>query len=92
MNSTLFVFLAAVFVVAFMVLGLSITLMRKGRHMQSEVGENDEMKRRGLKCATQEILEEERELGLLPSDCGDAISCDLGSCNTCTTPDKHKNE
>ncbi|MFI3268134.1 MAG: hypothetical protein R3Y51_05400 [Rikenellaceae bacterium] len=84
MNPTVFVVLAAVIMVALMVLGLSITQIRKGRDLQSEVGENDEMKKRGLKCASQEMIEEEKALGLIDGDCGDFVSCSLGSCNTCT--------
>ena len=37
--------IVAVAAVALMVLGLSITQIRKGRDIQSEVGENDEMKK-----------------------------------------------
>ncbi|MFI3261724.1 MAG: hypothetical protein R3Y26_02320 [Rikenellaceae bacterium] len=88
MSSTVFVFLAAIIMVAMMVLGLSITQIRKGRDLQSEVGENDEMKRRGLKCASQEMIEEEKALGLMDGDCGDYVSCSLGSCNTCTEHDE----
>lgn len=48
------VFLVAVIAVALFVVGLSITLMRKGRNIQGDVGDNDDMKRLGLECALKE--------------------------------------
>lgn len=48
------VFLVAVVAVALFVVGLSITLMRKGRNIQGDVGDNDEMKKLGLECAMKE--------------------------------------
>ena len=84
--------IAAVFT-ALLILGLSQTLIRKGHHIQGEVGENDEMKKRGLKCATAEILEEERALGLLPDeeDARCTPTC-LSDCTTCGEHDKADGE
>ena len=72
--------IAAVFT-ALLILGLSITLIRKGHHI------------RGLKCATAEILEEERALGLLPDeeDARCTPTC-LSDCTTCGEHDKADGE
>lgn len=76
-----------------MVLGLSITIIRKGHYMQSEVGDNDAMKKQGLKCATQEIREEERALGLMSEeDCTEGAFCGTQSCATCNTTDMPKDK
>jgi len=88
MTTFITVTIAALFT-ALLMFGLSITLIRKGHHIQGEVGENDEMKKRGLKCATTEILEEERALGLLPAD--DDARCTptcVSDCTTCAEHDK----
>ena len=84
MTTTLITIAIAAIFTALLILGLSITLIRKGHHIQSEVGDNEEMKRRGLKCATAEILEEERALGLLPDmEDSDCISTCVSDCSTC---------
>lgn len=44
-------FLITIVAVAFLMLGLSITQIRKGRDLQGDVGENDDMKALGLDCA-----------------------------------------
>ncbi|MDE7134234.1 MAG: hypothetical protein K2N86_03025 [Rikenellaceae bacterium] len=88
--ATLVTILIAVIFTALLMLGLSITLLRKGHHIQGEVGENDEMKKRGLKCATAEIIEEERALGLLPDEESDRCtpSCS-NNCSTCADSKSH---
>ncbi len=48
-------FLIAVGAVALMMLGLSITLMRKGHNIEGDVGDNREMKKLGLKCTIEEM-------------------------------------
>ncbi len=74
--------IVAVAAVALMVLGLSITQIRKGRDIQSEVGENDEMKKRGLKCASQEMREEEARLRGESAE--DLPGCGGRTCGDCT--------
>ncbi len=87
--TTILTITIAVIFTSLLILGLSITLIRKGHNIQSEVGENDEMKKRGLKCATAEILDEERALGLLPQeDCDKDIACS----HSCTTCSEHVNK
>lgn len=88
MDSTALVFLISIIFVAFLVFALSITLIRKGHNIQSEVGENDEMIKRGLKCTSREMIEEEKALGLIPEDCEDTLACGAGHCNTCDTHPK----
>lgn len=65
-------FLIAIFAVALMVIGLSITLIRKGHNIQGDVGDNDEMKARGLRCTVEEM-----------SDHGECPSADGGCCTHC---------
>lgn len=48
--------------VALLAAGYSITYFFRGRHMQTDVGDNDEMKKRGLKCTSQQIREDEAAL------------------------------
>lgn len=48
-------FFIAIIALALFVLGLSITLIRKGRNIQSDVGSNDEMKRRGVACTIEQM-------------------------------------
>lgn len=72
-------FFIAVFSIAFFILGLSITLIRKGRNLQGDVGENDEMRKRGLECTSQAIRREEAELR------GTEYVCTDGDCGSCST-------
>lgn len=51
----LITFVIAIVAIALMVLGLSITLMRKGRNIQTDVGSNDDMRRLGLKCTIEQM-------------------------------------
>lgn len=47
MSSGWLIFLIAVGVVAFFVVGMSLTIIFKGHYMESEIGENRHMKARG---------------------------------------------
>lgn len=84
-------FIIAIIAVALLVLGLSITLIRKGRNLQGDVGENDDMKRLGLECTSQAIRREEAELrGVKPDQVN--ISCSsTTSCTSCTQTEKKCN-
>ncbi|MBE9487828.1 MAG: hypothetical protein IMY73_01465 [Bacteroidetes bacterium] len=62
MSGTFLTVIIAVVVVAIMALGLSITRIRKGRDIQSDVGGNDEMKKRGLGCASHQFRTEDAAL------------------------------
>lgn len=80
-------FFIAAGAVAFFILGLSITLMRKGRHLQGDVGENDDMKRMGLECTTKAALSEEAALR------GEELCSDPGSgCGSCGTTICHNTD
>jgi hypothetical protein len=57
MSNTLLVIGIAILAVGFFVLGLSLTLMIKGHHIDSEISTNKDMQRLGIKCAVQETRE-----------------------------------
>ena len=81
MSTTLITVLIAVAAVALFVLGLSITLIRKGRHLESDVGSNREMRRRGIGCASAQIRREgAARLGDKPRF---PVDCD-GTCGSCS--------
>ncbi len=70
----LVILIAAAFV-AFFVLGLSLTLIFKGHHIDSEIATNKNMQRLGIKCAVQESRED------TGADCAD-VGCP-GNCSSC---------
>lgn len=84
MSTTLITVLIAILAVGLFVLGLSITLIRKGRNMESDVGSNREMRRRGIECASAQIRREEAERMGKKSYL--APGCD-GTCGSCETTD-----
>lgn len=84
MSTTLITILIAIVAVGLFVLGLSITLIRKGRNMESDVGSNREMRRRGIECASAQIRREEAER--LGNKSYVSTECD-GTCGTCGTHD-----
>lgn len=71
----IFVILVAIAFVAFFVIGLSLTLIFKGHHIDSEIATNKNMQRLGIKCAVQESRED------TGTDCAD-IGCH-GNCSSC---------
>lgn len=83
-NTIIITFAIAVVAVGLLVLGLSITLMRKGRPLQGDVGDNDEMKKLGLECTTLAAMREEAVLrGEKPED---ILGCGAGLCSVCEKP------
>ena len=87
MSKIILVVAVAVAVVAFFVLALSLTLIFKGRHLEMDVGSNREMRKRGIKCASQQIREEERALRAARNPKGGAVlpeECSEGGCASCT--------
>ena len=76
--------LFAIGAVALLVVGYSITYFFKGRHVQSEVGDNDHMKAMGLKCASRQIREDEAELRGVPVSEIQGI-CSEADCEVCLT-------
>ena len=78
MSHTLLVILIAIGAVAFFALALSLTLLVKGHHIQSEISTNPNMQRLGIKCAVQETREDiNREA------CDDNPSACTGNCAGC---------
>lgn len=82
MATGLAVFLFATGAVALFVVGMSLTLIIKGRHMDSEISTNPHMRARGIKCAVQEAREARlQEQG---DDCT-TVGCS-GNCAACDDP------
>ena len=84
MPPILLIILIAIGAVSLFFVGYSITYFFRGHHMQTEVGDNDEMKKRGLKCASQQIREDEAQLrGVDVSEI--AGICSTADCDDCST-------
>ena len=77
MPSWLVVMLFAIGAVAFFGVALSITLIFKGHHIESEISTNPNMKKLGIKCAVQETRED-----MAADDC-DTDSVCTGNCAGC---------
>lgn len=83
MSSGWLIFLIAVGVVAFFVVGMSLTIIFKGHYMESEIGENRHMKARGIRCASQQLARGGGRVArrFLGRTTGRAPG---GSCSSCT--------
>ena len=77
MPSWLIVILFAIGAVGFFAIALSITLMLKGHHIESEISTNPNMKKLGIKCAVQETRED-----MAADDCQSDSVC-TGNCAGC---------
>lgn len=90
MSSGLLIFLITVGAVAFFVIGLSLTIIFKGHYMDSEIGENRHMKERGIRCASQQMREEEAQLrqGAVRSGT-DSCTTGCASCAAAACPQQH---
>ena len=78
MGKTLVVILIAVGAVAFFVLALSLTLIFKGHHIDSEISTNKDMQRLGIKCAVQETREDMAAENCDDNPCsGNCAGCDI---------------
>lgn len=79
MSVWLVVFLFALLFVALFVLGMSITLIAKGRNIDSEISTNRHMRERGITCAVEDTRKEQG------AECGtDSIGCSSdGNCAAC---------
>ena len=80
MPTWLILILCAIGAVGLFVAGMSLTLMIKGHHIDSEISTNKNMQRLGIKCAVQETREEDGA-----ADCADGGSpagCS-GNCGAC---------
>lgn len=81
MPTWLIVFLFALGAVALFVVGMSLTLMIKGHHIDSEISTNPNMQRLGIKCAVHETREADGGAdcsGNTPAGCaGNCSACDI---------------
>ena len=78
MGATLTVILVAVAAVAFFVLAMSLTLIFKGHHIDSEISTNKDMQRLGSKCAVQATREEMAAEHCDDNPCsGNCAGCDI---------------
>ena len=77
MLNWLVVVLFAIGAVAFFGIALSITLITKGHHIESEISTNPNMKKLGIKCAVQETRED-----IAAENC-DTDSVCTGNCAGC---------
>lgn len=83
MSTGLLIFLVAVGLVGFFVLAFSLTILIKGRYMDSEIGTNRHMKQRGIGCTSQQFRSEEAALkgeAVPATDCGGCLTCTTGYC------------
>lgn len=71
------IIMATAVAIGFLVLGMSLTLIFKGRHMRSEIGENPEMKKRGIECTAEWMRRHERGDGESPG-------CGASACEGCS--------
>lgn len=78
MASWLVILLFSIGAVLFFAVGMSLTLMIKGRHIDSEISTNPAMRARGITCAVQDAYAEGGA-----SDCADSL-CGDKNCATCT--------
>jgi len=77
-SSILTVVLCAAGLIAFFVIGLSLTQMIKGHPIDSEISTNKNMKKLGIKCAVQETREQ-----MQAADCDDSGTACSGNCAAC---------
>ena len=78
MSSAITVIVVAVAAVAFFVLAMSLTLIIKGHHIDSEISTNKDMQRIGIKCAVQETREDMASENCDDNPCsGNCAGCDI---------------
>ena len=75
----LIIILLAILAVGLFVLAMSLTLIFKGHHIDSEISTNENMRKLGIKCAVQETREQMTGL----EDCASEPGCS-GNCAACT--------
>lgn len=87
MPTWLIVILCSIAAVALFVAGMSLTLMIKGHHIDSEISTNKNMQRLGIKCAVQQTREED---GAAECSDGSGTSGCSGNCSACDVEGQHK--
>ena len=78
MSSILITIIAAIVVVGFFALAMSLTYLIKGHHIESEISTNPNMQKMGIKCAVQETRE---DMGLTDCDTGSLCSGNCAGCD-----------
>ncbi len=78
MDNWLVVILIAIGAVGFFILAMSLTLVFKGHHIESEISTNKDMQRLGIKCAVQETREDMAAEDCTTDICsGNCAGCDI---------------
>ena len=78
MSGILVVIAVAVGAVGLFVLAMSLTLIFKGHHIDSEISTNKNMQKLGIKCAVQETREDMAAESCDDSPCsGNCAGCDV---------------
>ncbi len=78
MASWLVIVIISICAVGFFVLAMSLTLIFKGHHIESEISTNKDMQRLGIKCAVQETREDMAAEDCTPNACsGNCAGCDI---------------
>ena len=80
MSGGLLLFLVALGAVALFVVGMSLTLIIKGHHIDSEIATNKHMQERGIRCTSQQMREE--EYVLQGGDVSDLCNLSCAGCHT----------
>lgn len=83
MSTMLIVILITVGIVGLFALGLSITLIFKGHYIKSEISDNENMQRLGIKCAAQQMREEECDVR--SGGIRDHNQCATDGCGSCAS-------
>ena len=78
MASWVVVLIASVVFVGLFALGMSLTLIFKGHHIESEISTNPTMRKLGIKC----VVEEAREAQGVDCSGGEGSPCS-GDCGSC---------
>lgn len=90
MSTTLLITIGvAIISVAFLMFSLAITYIRKGHHIEGEIGDNPHMKARGINCTSRQIIIEENEIFGRNTDPSAFCGGTCGECeNHCTDQEK----
>lgn len=75
------IILVSIAAVGFFAVGLSLTLLIKGHHIDSEISTNKNMQRMGIKCAVQETREMDGTASC--SDGASPLQGCSGNCGAC---------
>jgi hypothetical protein len=85
MATWLVVLLFSVGAVVLFVVGMSLTLLIKGHHIDSEIATNKNMQARGITCAVQDARAAGPNGSTSDSSCADTL-CGDHNCATCVAP------